>query len=716
MYQLSGGAALTTSEVTSPTAEFANILAVIWRRRMAAVSIFVMFISLVIIATLLTPRTYTTSTKMIAGSVGGMRVNNPNDTSSLPVLNALLTLSGVQSAETYAELIQETPVAQQVINDLNLRASAGGLLSHVQVKPVTGTSILNLSVTWSDPDTSAKIANDFATVFVSRERDLIAGQAGSAMDFLSKELPAAQERMRRANAALAQYQAGHGIADINAQTQATVANVSAIETRIQQVQVDQGQAQAQLANLTGQLGGIGASINGSSSVVQNPVVSQLQQQLATVNVQLEAARKQYTDEHPTVMAFKEQKAQLEREIRSLPTTIVAGNNFVPNPIYQQVNQQATTLRAQISGDSAQLAQLRRQLSAALPSLKQLPAESMRIAELQRDAKSAEAVYTALQQKYNEAEVSKTAALSDVAITQAATPSNAAVRPDWRLNMLLGAIIGLALALSGVFVIDLFDNTFKNEEDVQRLLSLPLLASVPRLKSKGPDALPWLRALTIESFLQLVTSLRYSSDRPLRSLSITSPLQGDGKSTIALNTAVAMAEMQPRVLLIDADLRRPTLHERLGASNDTGLSDVLVGAANWQDIVTPTKFTGLDFLSSGPVAPNPVKLFQSSRFDALCKELMDKYQLVVFDTPALLPVVDAGVLAGKTDGAVLVICAGHTDIHSTKDAIKRLESLGHSNVLGIVLNQVMPGRRDNSYSHYYLGETSPLPLAERADTN
>ncbi|MBC5805432.1 MAG: hypothetical protein DLM53_03185 [Candidatus Eremiobacter antarcticus] len=692
--------------------DFASIIGPLIRRRRLLLSLFLTFFGLVILFTLLTPKTYTTSVKMIAGNSNpGLPTKTGGDT-AYPLLNALLFSSGVQSAETYAELLQETPVVQQVIRNLHLNIDASTLLSrNITIKPVTNTSVLNLSATWSDPQTSAKIANEFASVFLNRERELIASQASSAIDYLSKQMPSAEKAMQKADNALARFQSTHTMAAINAQNQGAINQFTALDQKVAQTQVDQGQAQAQLASVLSQMGSVSPTINGTSNVNQNPVVSQLQTQLAQVNVQLESARKQFTDEHPSVVALKEQKAQIEKEIRSQPATVVAGNAFVPNPVYQQLSQQAATLRAQISGDAAQLGTLQGQLNPMSSDLRKLPAETVQLANLQRKAKLTEDVYTAMQQKLNEATVAKTTALSDVAITQAATPGDADVKPKLLLNLLLGFMLGLVIAVSGVFIMEFFDNTFKTEEDVQRALPFPVLSTIPALTTKSTRSLPWLRALTIESFLQLVTALRYSSDKPLRTLAITSPNQGDGKSTIALSTAIAMAEMEPTVVLIDADLRRPSLHERTGCTNERGLSDVLVGAAGLWDVLQQTKYEGLMLLSSGTRVPNPMKLLQSQRFDDMIAELLQRHRAIVFDTPALLAVHDAAVLSSKVDGAVLVVSAGMTDMPSTKRALQRLGAAPNINVLGVVLNRVAA---TNGYRAYYLNGDSLLPLPHETE--
>jgi len=711
-YQLPRGIDLPVEPQQQRT-DLSSLLGPLLRRWRLFVAVFLIFVGLVLLFTLLAHRTYTTSVKMIAGNSNPGVADRSGGDTAYPLLNAILFSQGVQTSETYAELLQESPVVNQVIDDLHLNIDASSLLSrHVDIKPVTNTAVLSLDVTWSDPNTSAKIANDFANVFVNRERELIAQQAGSALDFLGKQIPQAESKMHEADNALARFQSAHPNVYINTAPNNTIDTaISSAQQKFAQVQVDAGQAQAQLANINGQLANMSPTVNGSSNVNQNPVVAQLQTQLAQVNVQLDAARKQYTEQHPTVIGLEQQKTQLEKEISSQPATIVAGNSYVPNPVYQQLTQQAATLRAQIASDQAQMATLTGLMSSNSASGQNLPRETIELADLQRKAKLAEDVYNALLQKQGDATVARTTALSDVAITQPASAAAADVKPKLILNLMFGLGLGLILAISAVYIVDFFDNTFKNEQDVQRILPLPLLTTVPELTTRSTRGLPWLRALTIESFLQLVTALRYSSDKPLRTLAISSPNQGDGKSTVALSTAIAMAEMEPGVVLIDADMRRPSLGKRLNLESAQGLSDVLVGAARLEEVIQKTKYDGLSFLSSGTKVPNPMKLLQSASFDTLVKRLLEQYRAIVFDTPALLPVYDAALVAAKVDGTVLVVSANVTDTASTKKALQRLGTLPEVNILGVVLNRVA---QTNGYKNYYLNGDAILPLPQESE--
>lgn len=686
---------------TETTQQLNGIARTLQRRIRPMMAIFFGFIALVLIFSLLVPKSYTTDIKVIAGNASAVPSNSDNANSQLPVLNALLAATGVASAETYVELFQETPVAQQVSQNLGLGMSAHELLRHVDVKPITNTSIIDLEVTWSNPKTSAMIANEFGSVVVDRQRQLVSSQAQQAIDFLSKQLPQAQKTMHDAQMKLANFEATHHIADINAQTQADISTLATLDGKIGQAQADQQQAKAQLASVQGQLSHTSPTITGGTTVATNPVVQQLKTQLSQVQVQLKTAEQQYTDQHPQVIALKQQESQLQNEIARQQSTVVANTNTVPNPLYQQLQQQQAQYQAQIAADSAQMKVLSKQRDDMNPRLQKLPGQAATLADLQRNAQSAQDVYTALQQKFNNANIARDTALSDVTVTQPASANSARVTPNLLLNLLLGILLGLTLAIVGAFVIDYLDGSIKDDREVEEELALPALAQIPLVRMRnGVAALPWVRTLTIESFLQLVTSIKYASDQKLETLVVTSPSQGDGKSTISVNVALAMAELEPRVLLIDADLRRASIHTKLHMKNERGLSDVLVGRARLTEVAQRTKYPGLDILTSGTPTPNPIKLLESQRMDDLLREAAEHYRCVIVDTAALSVNLDAAVVSRKADGTIVVLSAGQTDLREAKGALRRLQQVGVKNVLGFVLNRVVPRRSD--YGAYELG--------------
>ncbi|HEY0613133.1 MAG TPA: polysaccharide biosynthesis tyrosine autokinase [Candidatus Elarobacter sp.] len=697
-----------------PVAIWHSFVATLLRRRALFLAVSGGVLGLVALITLMTPKSYTTDVKLIAGNPNAVAANPQQAQTGLSVLNALMLPNAAQSAETYAELISETPVVQRVIDDLNLKTDVKALQGAVKVKPVTNTNIISLQVTWRDPVMSAKIANEFATVFVAREAELVAGGATGALEFLNKQIPSAERRLHTAEAAVTKFETTHSIADIGSQTSSIVAAAANIDANINRVQLEKRQADAQVASLSAQLASTRQLSGGGSNVAQNPILPQLHAQLAQAKLDLSAAQQQYTDSHPAVVALKQKIAGLQKELAKQPGTIVASTNTVANPLFTQLQQNLAVARSMSASAGNQLSTLAKQRADINPQLKALPKQSETLLSLKREQKLAEDMYNALQQKRNDAQVAKATGISDVTITQAASPALAAKSPHLTLNLIVGAIAGLLLGLGVVFLVDWFDGRIRDERDVEGELGLPVLASIPLLPSgDGAAAIPAnVRTAAMESYFQLVLAMRYSSDRPLRSVTVTSPLQGDGKSTVAMNVAGALGEIavssiehEARILIIDADMRRPSLHKKFDVRNDLGLSDVLIGRASLTQAVQRTDRPGVDILTSGTQSPNPIKLLQSTRFDAMLREARERYATVIVDAPAIVPVFDAAILANKTDGTVMILSAGGTDRRSTRRAIARLESVGVNELIGTVVNRSTAAVAD--YSDYFASSAAAL---------
>ncbi len=646
------------------------------------------------------PKKYSAESKVIVGTTG--TAGQPATTTSLPILNALLAQSGAQSTETYAELVKETPVAEDVISKLHLNMAPGALLGHIAVRPVGSTAILAVRATWTNPQQASEIANAFAQAFIARERSLVYDQANGAVADIENQIPKAHQRTVNAENALAAFETSSGIADLPTQTSTAITSAATLDAKLNATLVDRDQAEAQIASLSGQLAATKATTSSGNSIIPNPIALDLRTRLATASVQLADAQKQYTDEYPLVVSLKNQIKNIQQQLVKTPTTVVSQLNTSANPVYSGIAQQLANARSTVASDDAQIAILRNQRAAMTPSMAALPGQGAKLGQLQREAKLAADVENALQQKLNDATVARTTAIADASVVQEATASSAAESPNQKFVLTIAVLFGLILAALTVIVREFFDATVKDSADIERDLALPVLANIPVLPSGGSPLAISDHYDVIEAFLELVTALRYSSDKPLRTIAVTSPSMGDGKSTIALNTAKALGELtavnldrlpahvtnnsEPRVLLVDADLRRPTVHRRLDLPNTRGLSDVLVGNTTIDAAIQRTTIPGLDVLTSGTPSPNPIKLLTSDRFDALLVELATRYATVIFDAPAVTAVLDAAVIALKVDGTVMIVSAGATDTHAARRAVSRLESVGVTNLLGSILNR------------------------------
>ncbi|NQX10903.1 polysaccharide biosynthesis tyrosine autokinase [Microbacteriaceae bacterium VKM Ac-2855] len=297
--------------------------------------------------------------------------------------------------------------------------------------------------------------------------------------------------------------------------------------------------------------------------------------------------------------------------------------------------------------------------------------------------------------------------------QAAAIPGSPVYPNVRLVLGIGALIGLVGGLVYAFIRNTLDRRIKTAEMVERLFDLPVVGTLPidkRLTADNrivpeADTTDYVSAdgrhALAESLRELRTNLQFMNvDSPPRIIVVTSPLPADGKSTVTANLAVTLAASGQRTVVVDGDLRKPTVAKAFGLVPGVGLTDLLIGKAELQDVLQPWGPSGnLWILGAGSIPPNPSELLGSNGMDILLHEIA-REAIVIVDAPPLLPVTDGAILTARTDGALVVISAGKTTTDELAKAIQNLERVsGHT--LGVILNRVPPrGQIGRGYGYYY----------------
>jgi len=301
---------------------------------------------------------------------------------------------------------------------------------------------------------------------------------------------------------------------------------------------------------------------------------------------------------------------------------------------------------------------------------------------------------------------KTTSLVNLTVVRAATRPTSPTSPNLPIYLLVGAVAGLIIGLGLAFARQALDTRIRGEREVRALSDSPILGAVSfdSAARKSPltvQAEP--KSPRAESFRSIRTNLAFLDfESSRRSFVVTSSIPGEGKTTTSLNLAIALADADRRVVLIDADLRRPQVAKYLGIEGAVGLSDVLIGRADFDEVVQPWGRSGnLFVVPSGSIPPNPSELVGSKTMEELIARLTEEYDEVIFDAPPLLPVTDAAVLSRLTSGALVVCSARKTRIPQLTKALENLSNIDAS-VFGVVLNMVAPKGPD-AYGYYYAYE-------------
>ncbi len=325
-------------------------------------------------------------------------------------------------------------------------------------------------------------------------------------------------------------------------------------------------------------------------------------------------------------------------------------------------------------------------------------------QLQRKFSVNEKIYSYLLEKRSETAILKAATVSKNRIIDTALLPGAPIKPKRKLIVLVGMILGLIVGIALAFLRAFLDDRIKGEEDISHATNVPLLGMIPHIKEK--DAAEKLKVVispksaVAESFRHLRTNLQFMErEKKSHIISVTSTIGGEGKTTVSMNLAAIMSMAEKKTILINMDMRKPTLHERFGLENVRGMSTLLSKHTSLAKVIQHTEYTHLDVITSGPVPPNPSELIQGDLMEKVLEKLSEVYDVIIMDTPPVGLVTDARTLMHLSDTSIFVLRAEY----SKKGFIKGIDELyKHDGIrgLGILLNDMKMDRSGYGYSYGY----------------
>lgn len=589
--------------------------------------------------------------------------------------------------EAMGSAIPEAEDAKGIkLEDLRRERAIGLLSKAMQVELPRDSRIATITVETRNPELTARIANLYADRFVEYNLERKYESSAYARKFLADQLDEARRNVTQSEKELNQFARVAGLIRLGNESRAQNSETTLSVTNDTLVQLNGAAATATAERIAAQDRWETFRNQPALSIPEvnsNSAIMDLTTEKSKAEGQLAELLATHRDDYPTVRSKRAEIAELDNRIQRIATALK--NSARLDFQAAQKKEQSLVGRVDNLREDALEEQDR----------------GVQYSVLKRVADTNRALYESLLSRYNQLSASAGSASNNVTIVDRADVPRAPSSPNLLINLVLAFLGGIVAAAIAVAAREILDDAVRSPEDVERKLGLTLLGLIPRVK--GGDVGQELgdgRSGVSEAYSSLVTNLRYSTARGLpHVLAVTSSRQGEGKTTTSQVLAGDIAKLGKRVLLVDADLRRPTLHRELNGRGKSGLTDVLTGEASLeQAIVRSDAIPTLDNLTALPLPPDPALILGSERLTEFVQTVRTQYDVVVLDCPPLLGLADAPLLTKHADAVLFVIDGSSFHRGAVKSALRRL-ALVNAKVLGVVLNRFSPKTGDQDYSYY-----------------
>jgi capsular exopolysaccharide synthesis family protein len=556
-----------------------------------------------------------------------------------------------------------------------------------------------------------------------------------ARNFIIRQLPKTEAIVRQAEAALRRFKEINNVADLDEEAKLAVEAVADFKKQVATTRTQLKNAEARSEALRNQLSMNPQEAVAVSSLSQSPAVQEVLEEFQQVEGELTVARTRYQEEHPIVADLRTKEAGLKALVQERTKQDLedqkqkTDGKLQIRGLKQELISDFVNLNLEKIGLATQVAALSNEQLNNEQRIKVLPRLEQTQRQLERQVEAAQSTYQVLLQKLQETRIAENQNEGNARIVEyARVPKKFLLKPIV-LKLALGGILGSLLFVATVFVLEVRDKSIKTVKEAREILGYTLLGIIPflekpekiALRSEDPElSAPKLivrdkpRSPISEAYRMLQSNLKFlNSDTELKTIVVTSCVAGEGKSSVSANLAVAIAQRGRRVLLIDGDMRRPIQHQIWELSNGMGLSDLIVGQVELKTVVKEV-MDNLHVLTAGVMPPNPGALLDSKRMASLIKRFSDSYDFVIMDTPPLIAADDPRILGKMADGVVLVVRPGVVDSTSATSSKELLNQLDQ-NILGLVVNGVMPENEPHSYYYYakeYYAEEDVKPTNVR----
>ena len=579
-------------------------------------------------------------------------------------------------------LLQETSKTQSAAQrNARFKLAADILQDNISISPIRGSSLVGISFESPDAALSAQIANSWVEQFIASNLDRRFSSTADARKFLEEQLADLRQKLEDSERNLSLYADNKQIITLSSEQTAdgkTISQKTLASANLEALNAALAAAVADRIAAESEANGRAGNIN----ALTNAALNNLREERAKVQAEYAKLMVQFEPEYPAAKALATQIAALNKSIAAEEARSRTGTSAR----YQEALDRERQLRAQVDSLKGEFSGERR--------------DSIQYNIFQREVDTNRQLYDGLLQRYKEIGVAGVGT-NNISIVDRAQPPAGPSSPKLLLNIALAILAGLGLAAAYVFIMEQIDQTVKDPSDLKFKLGIAPLGSIPNLdKHDILLSLADKKSVAWEAYLSIRTSLAFLTGHGVpRSFLLTSTRPNEGKSTSALALAVILASTKKRIVLIDGDMRNPSLHQMLAEKNINGLSNYLAGEDDLNKLIHHETQYGFDAMTAGPIPPNAAELLSSTRMRELVAKLSETYDTVIIDAPPVLGLADIPLLADSVEGVIYTIEAGGVKLRGIQAGIQRVRS-SHAHIFGGIVTKVQAQHSGYGYGYAY----------------
>ncbi len=588
----------------------------------------------------------------------------------------------------------------------------------VYISQKRNLDVIEIDVESPSPYEAALIANLYAKAYTEFNLAENRQNFTSVRTILEKQLSEKQTELQLAEDNKKNYQYAGGTLDLDAQTRSLLSQLQSLEGERNTVYINMLQVKETWIQYKNELARKDPSL---SSYLENkasePYLLSMQEQIAKLEAQRDFAllnNRELNNNSPAIKDYNskigELKNRLAKSIEEYQKGIAAASPDEIKSLTQKIFEEEVRYKSLLASYN----QLNEVIKSNEAKIDKLPAKTVDLARLERERSSVEQLYTALQQKYQEALINEQSTAGNVFIVAVAEPPLLPSKPNRKMIIAMGLFLGLGLGFGFVYVRNMFDRTVKTPEDIEQR-DVRILGWIPKIKFedkngqkdseliaiKQANSIPGEAFRTLRSRLQLL-----DLKKDVKTILITSSAPKEGKTLLSSNIAASFALANKKTIIIDCDLRIPRLHVVFNEKRTPGLTDYFTRKTSLEEIIKKSENPYLDFITGGTLPPDPAEVIGSPQMKNFIQKLRTDYDIVIVDSPPILAVADAEILSRLVDFSILVVTAETTEIESMQRSVELMKS-PQGSFIGVILNNFDHKRSDKpyyKYSHYYYGES------------